>query len=45
VDRANLIKGIRIAIDRNLGGILEASKIIGESFAKKQECEDINQNI
>jgi hypothetical protein len=45
MERENLIKSVKIAIERNFGGKLEASFILGDSFAKRQGFEDRYMHI
>jgi hypothetical protein len=45
MEREKLIESVKIAIERNFGGKLDASKILGQSFAKRQGYEDRYQYI
>ena len=40
MDRERLIQNVKISIERNFGGKLDAAKILGDKFAHKQGFDD-----
>jgi hypothetical protein len=45
MEREKLFVNVKIAIERNFGGKLDASEFLGHSFAKRQGCEEIYHYI
>ncbi len=40
MERDKLIENVKVSIERNFGGKLDAAKFLGERFAQKQGYED-----